>query len=370
MKKPALLSRPVRLTGCYVLFSALWILFSDQALRLLDLDPAHLALAQSYKGIAFVLASSLLIYALARHDRRTRQWLENSLHQGVLNLQHTQREAGLASWRYDGRFHWSEEAMSLFGRDVQTNSSSLEELLEWLYPTDRNALQRAFEHVLTNGGPLQVNARTGQNDGEAPTWLMFKGEQRTDGHIQGTLQNISTRKRDEMALRENEQRLRQIIEQTPGIAVQGYDRDRRVIFWNHASAQLYGYNVTEALGQRLEELVMPPSCRAQTINDITHWMAGGPAVPPGEITLQRRDGEPIRVYSSQLLLRNGRNQWELFRIDMDLSHQQRRNQELEASERRYRELVEQLHECIFLTDETGRLSFLNGAWETLTGKSI
>ncbi|MGH8354161.1 MAG: bifunctional diguanylate cyclase/phosphodiesterase, partial [Pseudomonas sp.] len=229
------------------------------------------------------------------------------------------------------------------------------------------AVQRALQPLLDGSGALAINARLNQPSNASPTWLMLRGEPDGAGHAIGTVQDISAQKRDEEALRESEQRFRQLFEQTPRIAVQGYDRQRRVIFWNQASVQLYGYQVHEAMGRRLEELIIPPQARAQVVSDIDHWLLGGPAIPAAELQLQNKDGRRLWIYSSHLMLHNTHSQLELYCIDIDLSEQKRAHAALEASEARYRELVEQLTEVIFLTDADGCLSFLNPAWQSLSG---
>ena len=44
-------------------------------------------------------------------------------------------------------------------------------------------------------------------------------------------------------------------------ALKSLDRERRVIYWNQASAQLYGYSAEEAAGRTLEELIVAPADR-------------------------------------------------------------------------------------------------------------
>ncbi|MEK1906147.1 MAG: EAL domain-containing protein [Pseudomonas sp.] len=364
------LSRPMRLAGLYVVFSAAWIVLSDQLLQVLSLEPGMLAWLQTGKGLLFVLASSLLILVISRRDQQTRLRLESSLQHHAQQLQQTQREAGLGDWQYDGHFHWSGEALRLFDRTDSDATSSTDHLLSWFYPADRSAVQRALQALVEQAAPLLVNARLNRPANEPPLWLTLRGEASGPGLAKGTVQNISLQKRDEQALRESEQRFRQLFEQTPRIAVQGYDRDRRVIFWNQASAQLYGFSVAEAMGKRLEELIVPPPMRAQVASAINMWMIGGPAIPASEVILQHRDGHDVHVYSSHLILHNARNQMEMYCVDIDLGEQKKTHNELEASEGRYRELVEQLHEAIFLTDSGGRLTFLNPTWQTLTGYSI
>jgi PAS domain S-box-containing protein len=107
--------------------------------------------------------------------------------------------------------------------------------------------------------------------------------------------------------------------------------------------------------------------RNQVASTINHWLLGGPPIAAAEVQLQRKDGSKVWVYSSHVMLRNSRNQLELYCIDIDLSEQKQSDGELYASEARYRELVEQLSDVIVLTDARGHLSFLNPAWEKLSG---
>lgn len=53
----------------------------------------------------------------------------------------------------------------------------------------------------------------------------------------------------------SEERLRATLENTPGVAVQWYDSEARVLYWNPTSEMLYGIDAEEALGRRLDELL-------------------------------------------------------------------------------------------------------------------
>src|SRR3990167_6492642 len=361
------LTVPLRLAGAYILFSSIWILASDSLLLAVVNYSVLSSQLQTVKGMLFVLLSSLLIFYLNRRDRRAQRELLDALTSNTRLLQQTQRNAALGSWEYDGRLHWSPEALQLLGRDPGSECSSAEQLLSWLYPAERPALQRALQALFERHQPMAISARLHQPQQQQITWLMLRGEADANGQILGTVQDISSQKRDESALRESEQRFRQLFEQTPRIAVQGYDRERRVIYWNQASTQLYGYSLQEAIGKRLEDLIIPPTSRTQVAAAIQSWLLGGPAIPAAELRLQRKDGSQVWVYSSHSLLRNSRDQLELYCIDIDLSEQKQVYGELLASEERFRELVEQLSDVIFLADAHGHLTFHNPAWEKLSG---
>ncbi|MDD0841764.1 bifunctional diguanylate cyclase/phosphodiesterase [Pseudomonas sp. Gutcm_11s] len=363
-------NRPLLVAAAYLLFGIAWTLGGDLLLRMLDLAPTTLVWLQTFSALLLAVLGGLLIFFLGRNQHRASQKLQQELQEVALKLGQAQHDAGLGLWQYDGRLRCSAEALQLFERPATETEAGLDDLLGWLYPSDRNAAQRALDMLSREGAPLLINVRLNRPASEPPLWLMLRGSRAEDGSLLGSVQNVSGQKRDEQALRESEQRFRQLFEQTPHIAVQGYDSERRVIFWNQASTQLYGYTLAEALGRRLEELIIPAPMRAKVVSGVSAWMIGGPAIPAAELTLRHRDGNEVHVYSSHLILRNARNQLEMYCVDIDLGRQMAAHQQLEASESRYRELVEQLHEAIFLTDGVGRLTFVNPAWQTVTGYSI
>lgn len=360
----------LRLAGVYALFSTLWIFGSDHLLHTLVEESELLAGLQTSKGLLFILLSTALIFFVSQRDRRAQRLLLEELTHNSRLLQQTQRNAALGSWEYRNGFHWSDEALNLLGLGIDSQQCSVEQLLCWLHPAERNAVQRALQALLEDHRALMVSARLLQPQLKQATWLMLRGEVDEHGHILGTVQNISVQKRDENALRESEQRFRQLFEQTPRIAVQGYDREHRVIYWNQASTQLYGYALHEAIGRRLEELIVPPAERSKVASAINLWLVGGPPIPASEVQLQRKDGSLVWVYSSHLILRNSRDQLELYCVDIDLTEQKKMDSELQVSESRYRSLVEHLGDAIFITDADDKLSFLNPAWTQISGYPI
>ena len=119
-------------------------------------------------------------------------------------------------------------------------------------------------------------------------------------------------------LEASEQRFRQLFEATPQISVQGYDRDRRVIYWNPASEQLYGYSSTEALGQKLEDLIIPPEMREEEVYAVENWVIDGAAIPAGELTLMDQRGNPVEVFSSHIMLTNSAGESEFYCVDIEI----------------------------------------------------
>lgn len=367
---PLDLRGPLRLACIYSLFSALWILGSDHLLHALVQDSTLNSGLHTAKEVLFILLSTGLIFLVSYRDRQAQSQLLDDLTHSSQLLKQAQRNAALGSWEYHGTFHWSPEALELLERPVTDAASSLEQLLSWLHPAERCAVQRALQALLQEQVSLSVSTRLLQPNLQQNTWLMLRGEVNEQGKVLGTVQNITNQKRDESALRESEKRFRQLFEQTPRIAVQGYDRERRVIYWNQASTHLYGYEVHEALGRRLEELIVPPAARNKVAGAINAWQLGGPPIPAAEVQLQCKDGRLVWVYSSHLMLRNSLDQVELYCIDIDLTQQKKIDSDLQLSESRYRTLVEHLGDGIFVTNADNTLCFLNPAWEQISGYRV
>jgi diguanylate cyclase (GGDEF)-like protein/PAS domain S-box-containing protein len=127
-------------------------------------------------------------------------------------------------------------------------------------------------------------------------------------------------------LRTSEKRFQSLCEQVQHISVQGYDSNHRVIFWNSASEKLYGYSREEAMGRRLEDLIIPSDQRQAVSELIDRWLAENKPVPSGELVLRRKDGAPVNVFSSHTMQYDSRGNAELYCVDVDISQNKQSEQ--------------------------------------------
>jgi diguanylate cyclase (GGDEF)-like protein/PAS domain S-box-containing protein len=178
------------------------------------------------------------------------------------------------------------------------------------------------------------------------------------------IRNSLIRRRTELALRASEARMRDLFDHTPQIAVQGYDEERRVVFWNKASEALYGYTADEAHGRLLEDLIIPEPMRPFVVEAHRAWLEGGEEIPAGEITLRRKDGSPVPVFSSHVLRRSAEDGVEMYCIDIDLTAQKTAQAGLQLAAR----VIENARECIVVVGADGRIEEVNPAVGRSTGR--
>lgn len=136
----------------------------------------------------------------------------------------------------------------------------------------------------------------------------------------------------------SEQRFRHLVNDLPKIAVQGYDSERKVIYWNRASERLYGYSAKEAIGKKLEELIIPAPMIDDIILTTQNCYENNIATPASEITRQNKDGNHMPVYSSNVILTGHQGEKTLYCIDIDLAELKLAQEEGRKNESFYRQL--------------------------------
>ncbi len=181
---------------------------------------------------------------------------------------------------------------------------------------------------------------------------------------------IAERKRIEKALRESEARFRNLMEHLPGVAIQGYQTDGKVVFWNKASEEVYGYSADEAIGKYLGDLIIPEDIKPLLEKALVLGAEAensGEFMPSGECDLLRKDGSLVPVYSihTAVCVRGSANL--LFCIDVDLSERKKVEDALRKSETEYRLLAENQKDVVLTISPEGILTYCSPALKELAG---
>lgn len=101
-----------------------------------------------------------------------------------------------------------------------------------------------------------------------------------------------------LELQASEEGLRKTLENTPNVAVQWFDKDGRVLYWNNASEKLYGWSKEEALGKTLGQLIYTPEA-AEHFSSILKAIAHSDTmVGPIESNVIHRNGNTGHIIST------------------------------------------------------------------------
>ncbi|MBU2924746.1 EAL domain-containing protein [Colwellia sp. 1_MG-2023] len=151
--------------------------------------------------------------------------------------------------------------------------------------------------------------------------------------------------------------LHYLFDAVKAIAVQGYDEERCVIYWNKGSELLYGYTSEEALGQKLEDLIIPHDIRKPVVDEITVWLQKGTEIPASEITLRHKNGKDVPVFSSHVIFTNKYKNKQLYCIDVDLADVKAAQALVIYKERMLKAAFETIPDLFFLMDEEGVINY-------------
>ena len=182
--------------------------------------------------------------------------------------------------------------------------------------------------------------------------------------------DLSKRKRAE-GERDRLLRERVAMLESIGEGIMGADRDGHCTFINRAATEMLGYSVEECLGQKLHDMIHPRrsdgtqhSWEQCLIFKAFEWGIG--VRTDYEMAL-RRDGSTVPVESSAFpVLQNGRVESVVISF-RDITERKRAEAALQASEARYRSIVENTHEGVCMCDAARQITYCNPRLAEMVG---
>ncbi|WP_397535322.1 ATP-binding protein [Roseateles sp.] len=178
----------------------------------------------------------------------------------------------------------------------------------------------------------------------------------------------------EQDVRRGAERLRATLESVPSIAIQWYDREGRIHYWNPASEAMYGFTAEQALGLTVREAPLmyvdaeQVAALCKILDDIDR---GGGAFGPAEFKLRHADGRYIDVLATLFAIPADDGSRLIACMDVDVTARNAALASLAA--------IEQRQELIFSAspialsvgnaNDDFRVTSVNAAWERLLKRS-
>jgi diguanylate cyclase (GGDEF)-like protein/PAS domain S-box-containing protein len=230
-------------------------------------------------------------------------------------------------------------------------------------PEERSALLKAlFESGVVIDYEVHLKAGDGRARSTSVSTHLLRGPDGAFAGVEGSLRDISERKRIEEALRESEARYRRVFDNVQDLF---YRTDASGIITDISpSVERYGYTREQLIGTQVLDVYEDPEERAALLKALAEK---GVAVD-SEVHLKTADGQ-VRDASVSAHLQRGPDGSPIGVEGSlrDMSERKRMEKALRESEERYRSLVETSPDAIMLTDLGTRIIMANRQTALLFG---
>lgn len=224
----------------------------------------------------------------------------------------------------DGRLLEANQALAeIFGfrtpRELTASVSNIVELYE--DPADRKLfLDELLAHGTVRGYEYPLKRRDGSRVWVVQNARVVKAEDGSVRFFEGTLMDITQRRRAEQARRRSEAQYRSLVEQSHvGVFI---NEDGYYTYVNRAFAQMLGYTEDELTGMSYREVVAPEDLEAAD-RRFRNRQRGEPAPVTHEVRLLHKDGRSrvIANLSVSVLEDNGKRRLHGTMVDITESKQ-------------------------------------------------
>jgi PAS domain S-box-containing protein len=244
-------------------------------------------------------------------DITERQQAEIALQESQANLATAQQIALLGSWELDlanpsdinsNALRWSDQTFRLIGYEPGQIEVTNENFFRSVHPEDRGRVAAAMEKAMRGEQPYHLEHRVIWPDGSERTVhahaeLIRDPVSGAPLKMVGMGQDITERIQNECAVRESEARSSAVIQHALDCIIT-IDHQGRVVEWNPAAEATFGYARGEALGQDLNDLIVPPAFHEGHTRGIAHYLetGEGPLLNRRvEVTARHKSGADITV---------------------------------------------------------------------------
>lgn len=182
-------------------------------------------------------------------------------------------------------------------------------------------------------------------------------------YILGLARDITQSKQAEAALRDSEEKFRELANMLPQIVFE-MDRNGKLIFVNQNAFDTFEYTMDDFASGLNAIQMIAPSDRDRAARNIQRILAGEAGILANEYVAMKKEGAklPVIVYSSPVL-RDGAPDG-IRGIMVDISERKFAEEQLRRSEEKYRTIFENVNEGILIAQDE-KLKLVNKAAENI-----
>lgn len=276
------------------------------------------------------IAASVFLYRADRHNAQINLVRKN------LNV--SQSIAHLGSWELHhqtGHLWWSDETYRIFGLAPEEVTPSVDYFMSIVHPDDKEKVEEELNKSMTGCGGYAVDHRIVRRDGGV-RHVQERGSIRCDSKgnpvlSRGTVLDITERALAEEASRANAEQMRAMSEASHDALIM-IDSDDRILFWSRAAERMFGWDRSEAMGQKMHLLIAPEKEREEAWQGLKHFSYSGQGPVIGSVSefmALKRDGSLFPVERSVSAFALGNRHYAVGTI-RDITERKKAEQELHA----------------------------------------
>ena len=315
---------------------------------------------------------TILGVVLVFRDISERKKADQVLRESEQRLRFHFENSPLAVVEWDANYmvtQWSREAEHIFGWEKEETLGKPINDLHLIYEEDIPVVNKTMER-LSGGRELMVvtSNRNCTKSGKVIDCIWYNSVLTDkDGNMNSVMslvQDITERKKTEVALKESEEKYRGILE-TANEGIMIADISGNISFVNARMAEMLGYTIEELKGVKGVSLISQQDYQVAT-DKIEKRKIG--VSDQYEINFMRKDGSKLWALASGTPLHDREGQHiGNFGMYMDITQSKLAEEALRESEEKFHSLANSMPQLAWIANADGYISWYNQKWYDFTG---
>ncbi|MBP6686573.1 MAG: PAS domain S-box protein [Lacibacter sp.] len=296
---------------------------------------------------------------------------EKELKQSNIRFQRITSTTNDAVWEWDlqtGSLWCNEMHQQLYGLTMQDPVPEKNEWVSRIHPEDRYDILKMQDDALSSDTNVFISEyRFRKGNGNEYKYIFDRCYINRNGEgepilMTGSMMDITERKLAEEKIIHSNERF-ELIATTTNDAVWETDLEKAVSWGNEMHQQMYGLTLNNEVPSFEEwKMHLYEDDRDWVLQSLNDALASNANIWVTEYRFLKQSGEVITVYDRTYIVRNAQGKpVRMMGSMMDITERKKAEDALLQSEEKYRTLVEQATDGIFIANHTGKFIIVNSA---------